>query len=99
MFLLFVMVFPIQSVVADENDSTLQARETQAEFLPDIETTMLHWRNIETSDGLLLDQLKMATYEVHRKENGRFFSNSITPETLIAQDIPACSLVFNATNV
>ena len=66
MFLLFVMVFPIQSVVADENDSTLQARETQAEFLPDIETTMLHWRNIETSDGLLLDQLKMATYEVHR---------------------------------
>ena len=90
MFLLFVMVFPIQSVVADENDSSLQARETQAEFLPDIETTMLHWRNIETADGLLLDQLKMATYEVHRKENGRFFSNSITPETLIAQDIPAC---------
>lgn len=90
MFLLFVMAFPIQSVSADEDDSTLQARETQAEFLPDIETTMLHWRNIETSDGLLLDQLKMATYEVHRKENGRFFSNSITPETLIAEDIPAC---------
>ena len=32
----------------------------------------------------------MATYEIHRIENGRFFTNAITPETLIAEDIPAC---------
>ena len=40
--------------------------------------------------GLLLDQLKMATYEVHRSENGRFFTNALTPETIIAENIPAC---------
>ncbi|MAR47554.1 MAG: hypothetical protein CMA41_07135 [Euryarchaeota archaeon] len=88
--LLLLFVIPVQPVSADENDTTLEAREAQAEFLPDMETTLLQWRNIHTTDGLLLDQLKMATYEVHRLENGRFFSNAITPETLIAEDIPAC---------
>lgn len=88
--LLLLFAIPVQPVSADENDPTLEAREAQAEFLPDMETTLLQWRNIHTTDGLLLDQLKMATYEVHRIENGRFFSNAITPETLIAEDIPAC---------
>ncbi len=88
--LLLLFIIPVQPVSADENDSTLEARETQAEFFPDTETTLLQWRNIHTTDGLLLDQLKMATYEVHRLENSPFFANSITPETLIAEDIPAC---------
>ena len=29
-------------------------------------------------------------YEIHRIENGRFFANAITPETIVAEDIPAC---------
>ena len=88
--LLLILALPLQMVSAEENDSSLEARETQAEFLPDMETTLVQWRNIITSDGLLLDQLKMATYEVHRKEGGRFFAEAITPETLIAENIPAC---------
>ncbi len=59
--LLLLFVIPVQPVSADENDTTLEAREAQAEFLPDMETTLLQWRNIHTTDGLLLDQLKMAT--------------------------------------
>ena len=90
MVLLLLLTVVVQPVAAEENDPTLEARETQAEFFPDTETTWLQWRNIETSDGLLLDQLKMATYEVHRLEGGRFFPNSLTPETLIVEDIPAC---------
>ena len=88
--LLLILALPLQMVSAEENDSSLEAREAQAEFFPDMETTLVQWRNIITSDGLLLDQLKMATYEVHRKEGGRFFAEAITPETLIAENIPAC---------
>lgn len=88
--LVLILAFPLQSVTAEEDDETLEARETWAEFFPDSESTILQWRNIETTDGLLLDQLKMATYEIHRKENGRFFANAITPETIVAEDIPAC---------
>ncbi|MEC8588755.1 MAG: hypothetical protein VXY35_01210 [Candidatus Thermoplasmatota archaeon] len=90
LILLLILAFPLQSVTAEEDDETLEARETWAEFFPDSESTILQWRNIETTDGLLLDQLKMATYEVHRTENGRFFTNAITPETIVAEDIPAC---------
>tara|TARA_B100000035_G_scaffold219541_1_gene188365 strand:+ start:382 stop:2391 length:2010 start_codon:yes stop_codon:yes gene_type:complete len=88
--LVLILAFPLQSVTAEEDDETLEARETWAEFFPDSESTILQWRNIETADGLLLDQLKMATYEIHRIENGRFFANAITPETIVAEDIPAC---------
>lgn len=90
MILLLLLVTPVQPVSADEEDSTLQAREAQAEFLPDIETTRVTWRNIATTDGMLLDQLKMATYEIHRSESGRFYQNAMTPETIIAEKIPAC---------
>ena len=90
LILLLILAFPLQSVTAEEEDGTLEARETWAEFFPDSESTILQWRNIETTDGLLLDQLKMATYEIHRIENGRFFANAITPETIVAEDIPAC---------
>ena len=90
MILLLLLVTPVQPVSANEEDSTLEAREAQAEFLPDIETTRLTWRNIATTDGLLLEQLKMATYEIHRSDNGRFYQNSMTTETMIAEKIPAC---------
>ena len=88
--LVLILAFPLQSVASEESDETLQAREAWAEFFPDTESTTIQWRNIETTDGLLLDQLKMATYEVHRSENGRFFTNALTPETIIAENIPAC---------
>jgi len=88
--LLLILASPLQMVSAEENDFSLEAREAQAEFFPDMETTLVQWRNIITSDGLLLDQLKMATYELHRKEGGRFFAEAITPETLVVENIPAC---------
>ena len=88
--LVFIFASPLPPVAAEEDDGTLEARETWAEFFPDSESTILRWRNIETTDGLLLDQLKMATYEIHRKENGRFFANALTSETIVAEDIPAC---------
>jgi len=89
LILLLMLALPLQSVAA-EDDETLEVREAWAEFFPDSESTVLQWRNIETTDGLLLDQLKMATYEIHRIENGRFFTNALTPETIVAEDIPAC---------
>ena len=39
--LLLLLVTPVLPVSANEEDSTLEAREAQAEFLPDIETTRL----------------------------------------------------------
>ena len=38
--LLLLLVTPVQPVSANEEDSTLEAREAQAEFLPDIETNV-----------------------------------------------------------
>ena len=90
LLLVLILVFPLQLTAAEENDDTLEVREIWAEFFPDTESTILQWRNIETTQGVLLDQLKMATYEIHRSENGPFFANAITPETLVAEDIPAC---------
>ena len=39
--LLLLLVMPLQNIAAQEDDSTLEAREAQAEFLPDLETTVL----------------------------------------------------------
>ena len=88
--LLLTLASLVHSTSAEGDDETLEARDAWAEFFPDTEATILQWRNIETTDGLLLDQLKMATYEVHRIENGRFFASAFTPETIIADEIPAC---------
>ena len=88
--LLLTLASLVHSTSAEGDDQTLEARDAWAEFFPDSEATILQWRNIETTDGLLLDQLKMATYEVHRIENGRFFASAFTPETIIADEIPAC---------
>lgn len=88
--LLLTLASLVHSTSAEGDDATLEARDAWAEYFPDTEATILQWRNIETTDGLLLDQLKMATYEVHRIENGRFFASAFTPETIIANEIPAC---------
>ena len=88
--LLLTLASFVHSTSAEGDDETLEARDAWAEFFPDSESTMLQWRNIETTNGLLLDQLKMATYEVHRIENGRFFADAITPETIIVDEMPAC---------
>ena len=76
LLLVLILVFPLQLTAAEENDDTLEVREIWAEFFPDTESTILQWRNIETTQGVLLDQLKMATYEIHRSENGPFFANA-----------------------
>jgi len=66
-FLLVVML-PV-GTASEETDSTLEARNVDAQYLPDLEVTNISWRNIDTTDGQLLGDLRMATYEVHRSSS------------------------------
>ena len=86
-FLLVVML-PVGNA-SEQTDSTLEARNVDAQYMPDLEVTNISWRNIATTDGQLLDELKMATYEVHRS-NTMFQPGFQRELTLIASDIPAC---------
>lgn len=86
-FLLVVML-PVGNA-SEQTDSTLEARNIDAQYMPDLEVTNISWRNIVTTDGQLLDELKMATYEVHRS-NTMFQPGFQRELTLIASDIPAC---------
>ena len=86
-FLLVVML-PVGNA-SEQTDSTLEARNIDAQYLPDLEVTNISWRNIATTDGQLLDELKMATYEIHRS-NTMFQPGFQRELTLIASDIPAC---------
>lgn len=86
-FLLVVML-PV-GMASEQTDSTLEARNIDAQYLPDMEVTYIMWRNIESTDVQLLDELKMATYEVHRS-NTMFQPGFERNETRIASDIPAC---------
>ena len=86
-FLLVVML-PVGNA-SEQTDSTLEARNIEAQYLPDMEITYISWRNIQSTDGQLLDELKMATYEVHRSST--MFQPGFQRElTMIASDIPAC---------
>lgn len=87
-FLLVVML-PV-GTASEETDSTLEARNIEVQFLPDLETSYLTWRNIDSTDGQLLGDLRMATYEVHRSSSP--FQPGFQRElTMIASDIPACN--------
>ena len=86
-FLLVVML-PV-GTASEQTDSTLEARNIDAQYLPDMEVTYILWRNIESTDGQLLDELKMATYEVHRSTT-MFQPGFDRDSTRIASDIPAC---------
>ncbi len=75
------------TVLADEEaDTTLEARDISASFSAD-EMVTLTWRNINTTDTVLLDALHAATYEVER-----FAMNDTTIEqlTTISSGIAAC---------
>lgn len=86
-FLLVVML-PV-GTASEETDSTLEARNVDAQYLPDLEVTNISWRNIDTTDGQLLGDLRMATYEVHRSSSP--FQPGFQRElTMIGSDIPAC---------
>ena len=87
-FFLLVVMLPVGNA-SEQTDSTLEARNLEAQYLPDMEVTYISWRNIETTDGQLLDELKMATYEVHRS-NTMFQPGFQRDLTMIASDIPAC---------
>ena len=87
-FFLLVVMLPVGNA-SEQTDSTLEARNLEAQYLPDMEVTYISWRNIETTDGQLLDDLKMATYEVHRS-NTMFQPGFQRDLTMIASDIPAC---------
>lgn len=86
-FLLVVML-PV-GAASEQTDSTLEARDINAQYLPDMEITQISWRNIQSTDGQIIDELKMATYEVHRSST--IFQPGFDRETtLIASDIVAC---------
>ena len=87
-FFLLVVMLPVGNA-SEQTDSTLEARNIEAQYLPDMEVTFISWRNIETTDGQLLDDLKTATYEVHRS-NTMFQPGFQRDLTMIASDIPAC---------
>ena len=85
---LLVVTLPV-GTASEQTDSTLEARDINVQYLPDMEISYITWRNIQSTDGQLLDELKMATYEVHRSET--MFQPGFQRElTMIASDIPAC---------
>ena len=85
---LLVVTLPV-GTASEQTDSTLEARDLDAQYLPDMEITNISWRNIQSTDGQLLDELKMATYEVHRSST--MFQPGFDRETtMIASDISAC---------
>ena len=87
--ILLVVTLPV-GAASEQTDSTLEARDLYVQYLPDVELTNIMWRNIISTDGQLIDELKMATYEVHRSST--MFQPGFDRETtLIASDIPACS--------
>ena len=87
--ILLVVTLPV-GAASEQTDSTLEARDLYVQYLPDVELTNIMWRNIISTDGQLIDELKMATYEVHRSST--MFQPGFDRETtLIASDIPACN--------
>jgi len=75
------------TVLADEEaDATLEVRAISASFSAD-EMVTLTWRNINTTEAVLLDALHAATYQVER-----FAMNETTIEqlTTISSGIAAC---------
>ena len=63
--ILLVVTLPV-GASSEQTDSTLEARDLYVQYFPDMELTNIIWRNIISTDGQLIDELKMATYEVHR---------------------------------
>ncbi len=87
--ILLVVTLPV-GAASEQTDSTLEARDLYVQYFPDMELTNIIWRNIISTDGQLIDELKMATYEVHRSST--MFQPGFDREaTLIASDIPACT--------
>ena len=85
---LLVVTLPV-GTASEQTDSTLEARDINVQYLPDMEISNITWRNIQSTDGQLIDELKMATYEVHRSTT--MFQPGFDRETtLIASDISAC---------
>ena len=58
---LLVVTLPV-GTASEQTDSTLEARDINVQYLPDMEISNITWRNIQSTDGQLLDELKMATY-------------------------------------
>lgn len=94
LLILILLITPLIPLVnADEStDNTLEARDISATFSN--EYVELSWRNIQTSNTSLLDDLHMSTYEVLRHTQPITFDivNSLQP---IITGIEACSIGDN----
>ena len=49
---LLVVTLPV-GTASEQTDSTLEARDLDAQYLPDMEITNISWRNIQSTDGQL----------------------------------------------
>ena len=91
---LMMLLLPLIPVVhADEStDTTLEARDISASFTN--EFVELSWRNIITSDVMLLDNMHQSTYEILRHTEPITFDvvDSLQP---IISNIEVCSLTDN----
>jgi len=74
---------------ADEStDNSLEARDIQATFGND-ELTIITWRNVNTTDYILLDSLRNTSYEIFRSAVMMNASNSLTLSPIVT-GIMAC---------
>ena len=88
LLLIFSSLF-VDIAKADEStDNSLEARDIQVSFGSD-ESTTITWRNINTTDYILLDSLRNTSYEIYRSAVVMNASNilSLSP---IATGIMAC---------
>ncbi len=90
-FLVLLLLAPIISIAsADEGDGpNLEAKNFNAMFDSDNETTTLMWGNIDTNDYVILTDLTLTNYSLYRSDEPLNSSNYMQAQ-LIADQIQAC---------
>ena len=90
-FLVLLLLAPIISIAsADEGDGPdLEAKNFNAMFDSENETTTLMWGNIDTNDYVILTDLTLTNYSLYRSDEPLNSSNYMQAQ-LIADQIQAC---------
>ena len=95
-FLVLLLLAPIISTAsADEaNGPNLEAKNFNAMFDSDNETTTLMWGNIDTNDYVILTDLTLTNYSLYRSDEPLNSSNYMQAQ-LISDQIQACLPAWN----
>jgi len=90
MMLITLLLLPLIPTVQaeDEDDWTLEARAIAAVANAN-ETVTISWRNIETVDASLIEDLQEANYSVYRSDEPVSSSNYLQAQ-LVEDEIRAC---------